>query len=507
MDLGPLLGALNQGFETNVMVQVDSRITNPTATSTDGSTDGSTQLTTTTASSGTPQTTTTVTATSVTVTTQGVSIALVATQPGSGFSPLLPGSVSVPASSSSSQATSSFPAQPGALSTFQPTSFGQPASTGFTSTLAGSSATQDVYYGSEAPATPSLLAQSGVGAYVQLANVLSSNEANTRSANVLTQTLATASSALKVAYSEAVAKLPTDLQQKDWGFSVSSNGSLVFTPGNDELSPQELAVLQKTFTAASVELAAHQVANALGSIEARQKSGEDTGTLAWSRGESDTDGSSVNLRTFVNDTAPGSNYQPSTQNPATSPQIPNLLGGMDLSGLASAKPNFFHPDGSVVTEEPEEEGPQTLEEVGVLNGQCSCGEVRFTVENAFEYAFFCHCSRCRLRTGSMFAAIAGIDIDKVEVTVGADRLLIEGECADGYGARCRSCHSFLFAAVRERKYMHVSLGMILDIPSRLPDHHIYVGSKAPWYQITDSLPQYEELPQKPELEDSGSRGD
>jgi hypothetical protein len=166
--------------------------------------------------------------------------------------------------------------------------------------------------------------------------------------------------------------------------------------------------------------------------------------------------------------------------------------------LVSAKPNFFHPDGSVVTEESEQEGPQTLEEIAILNGQCSCGEVRFTVENAFEYAFYCHCSRCRLRTGSVFAAIAGIDIDKVEVTSGLDHLLIEGECADGYGARCCKCHSFLFAAVRERKYMHVSLGMISDIPSRVPDHHIYVGSKAPWYQITDTLPQYEELPQKKE---------
>ena len=501
MDLGPLLGALNQGFETGVMVQVDSRITTPTAAGTNSSTQQSATVT----SPGTPQTTTTVTATSVTVTTDGVSISLVAAQPGSGFSPQLPGGANIPASGSA-QTAGNFSVQPGAVSSFQPTSFGQPVSSGFTSSLAGSAATQDVYYGSEAPTTPSLLAQSGVGAYVQLANVLSNNEVNARSANLLTQTLTTASSALKLAYSEAVAKLPTDLQQKDWGFSVSNNGTLLFTPGADELSPQDLAVLQKTFTAASVELAAHQVANALGSIEARQKSGADTGTLAWNRSDPDTDGSSVNLRTFVNDTAPGSNYQPSTLDPSLSPQIPNLLGGMDLSGLASAKPNFFHPDGSIVTEEPEEEGPQTLEEAGLLNGQCSCGEVRFTVENAFEYAFFCHCSRCRLRTGSMFAAIAGIDIDKVEVTTGADRLLIEGECADGYGARCRSCHSFLFAAVRERKYMHVSLGTILDIPSRLPDHHIYVGSKAPWYQITDSLPQYEELPQKQDPEDAGSRG-
>lgn len=490
MDLGNLLGALNQGFETSVLAQVDAKITIPTATSQGNSNQASsTQLT-----PGTP----TPTGTAVTIATPTGTVTLqpATTASGPSFLPQLPGGALVPAGSLTQSAGSSF-AQPGAVSTFQPTLFGQPESRGFTSTLGGG-ATEDVYYGSEAPATASLLAQSGVGAYVQLVNVLASNEVNTRSATTLTQTLATASTALKLAFQSAVAKLPADLQQKDWGFSLSNSGTLEFTAGTQELSPQDLALLQKAFAAANVELAARQVANAIGSIEAHQKSAADTGTLAWSRGESDTDGS-LNLRTFVSDTAPGSNYQPNTQDLSTSPQIPNLLGGMNLSGLVSAKPNFFHPDGSVVTEEePEEEGPQTLEEAGILNGQCSCGEVRFTVENAFEYAFFCHCSRCRLRTGSVFAAIAGIDIDKVEVTTGVDHLLIEGECADGYGARCRKCYSFLFAAVRERKYMHVSLGMLTGMPGRVPDHHIYVGSKAPWYQITDSLPQYEELPLKVE---------
>jgi hypothetical protein len=28
----------------------------------------------------------------------------------------------------------------------------------------------------------------------------------------------------------------------------------------------------------------------------------------------------------------------------------------------------------------------------------------------------------------------------------------------------------------------------------LPAVHLYVGSKAPWYEITDSWPQFEELP-------------
>ena len=483
MDLGNLLGALNQGFETNVIAQVDAKITPTAANPANSNPATGTQLT-----PGTP----TPTGTSVTIATATATVTL---QPGTGqsgstFSPQLPGGALVPVNAGAPGTNSSF-AQAGPVSTFQPTLFGQPPASGFTSTLGG--ATEDVYYGSEAPATPSLLAQSGVGAYVQLVNVLSSSEANTRSASALTQSLASASAALKTVYQNAVAKLPPELQQKDWGFSVTENGTLVFTAGTQELSPQEVTLLQRAFAAANVELAAHQVATALGSIEAQQKSGADTGTLAWSRGDANPDGS-TNLRTFVNDTAPGSRYQPNTPDPSTSPQIPNLLGGMNLSGLISAKPNFFHPDGSVVTEESEEEGPQSLEEVAILNGQCSCGEVRFTVENAFEYAFYCHCSRCRLRTGSVFAAIAGIDVDKVEVTSGLDHLLIEGECADGYGARCRKCHAFLFAAVRERKYMHVSLGMVTDIPGRLPDHHIYVGSKAPWFQITDTLPQYDELP-------------
>jgi hypothetical protein len=52
---------------------------------------------------------------------------------------------------------------------------------------------------------------------------------------------------------------------------------------------------------------------------------------------------------------------------------------------------------------------------------------RFTVEDAFSYAFYCHCSRCRLRTGSAFASIGGIDVDKVQVTDGREHVLLEGE--------------------------------------------------------------------------------
>lgn len=360
----------------------------------------------------------------------------------------------------------------------------------------GPGASADVYYGFGAPTSPSLLSQSGIGAYVHLLNALAGNEVDAKSATLLTDNLGDAAATLKANYSAAVSTLPAQLQQKDWGFSVS-NGVLTFTAGKDGLSAQDLAELNKAFAAADVVSSAREVAAAITSIEA-QRQAADLGSLALGGLKADESnfGTVVNLRAYVTSTAPGGHYQPNTPDPAAHPEIPAMLGGMDLRDLASARPNFFHANGSVITDTSEEDPVgRTQEELGSLRGQCTCGEVQFIVENAFEYAFYCHCSRCRLRTGSAFAAIAGIGIDKVQVTAGNDHLLIEGECADGYGARCSRCYGFLFAAVQERRYLHVSLGVLSGTPNRLPDHHIYVGSKAPWFEITDGLPQYEELPE------------
>jgi hypothetical protein len=46
--------------------------------------------------------------------------------------------------------------------------------------------------------------------------------------------------------------------------------------------------------------------------------------------------------------------------------------------------------------------------------------------------------------------------------------------------------------VRDGEYVHVAMGSLVDAPGIRPTHHIFVGSKAPWFQITDDLPQFEE---------------
>jgi hypothetical protein len=127
----------------------------------------------------------------------------------------------------------------------------------------------------------------------------------------------------------------------------------------------------------------------------------------------------------------------------------------------------------------------------MLEGRCECGAVRYRVADEFRYAANCHCSNCRAATGSAFKPFAGIERSKLELTSGADKLLIWGD-DDGNHTRCAVCGSLLYSVVRDGEWVHVALGSLADAPSTRPAEHIFVGSKAPWFEITDELPQHEE---------------
>jgi hypothetical protein len=128
----------------------------------------------------------------------------------------------------------------------------------------------------------------------------------------------------------------------------------------------------------------------------------------------------------------------------------------------------------------------------LLVGKCECGAVRYQVADAFRYAANCHCSRCRAATGSAFKPFAGIERGKLEITEGQSMLLVVGE-ENSNDTRCGACGSLLFSVVRDGEYVHVAMGSLVDAPAIRPASHIYVGSKAPWFEITDDLPQHEEL--------------
>jgi hypothetical protein len=127
----------------------------------------------------------------------------------------------------------------------------------------------------------------------------------------------------------------------------------------------------------------------------------------------------------------------------------------------------------------------------MLAGRCECRAVRYRVRDAFLYAANCHCSNCRAATGSAFKPFAGIERDQLEVVEGAETLLVWGDDKANH-TRCGICGSLLYSVVRDGAYVHVAMGSLADEPTIRPTEHIFVGSRAKWFEITDDLPQSEE---------------
>ncbi|CAN7309088.1 GFA family protein [Pararhizobium sp. LjRoot255] len=135
------------------------------------------------------------------------------------------------------------------------------------------------------------------------------------------------------------------------------------------------------------------------------------------------------------------------------------------------------------------------DKTALLIGKCMCGAVEYAVGDAFEYSMNCHCSNCRRTTGAAFKPFAGIGRDKLRLVTGEDALLIYGNGDDAHDVHCGTCGSLLYSVVRDGDYVHVAMGTLVDAPTIRPTGHIFVGSKAPWYDITDNLPQYREFPE------------
>ena len=133
----------------------------------------------------------------------------------------------------------------------------------------------------------------------------------------------------------------------------------------------------------------------------------------------------------------------------------------------------------------------TDESSRILTGRCECGNTRYRVQGTFLYAANCHCSNCRASTGSAFKPFAGIERDKLEVVEGAETLLVWGDDNENH-TRCGICGSLLYSVVRDGAYVHVAMGLLAEDPCIRPTEYIFVGSKAPWFEISDNLPQSEE---------------
>jgi hypothetical protein len=129
-----------------------------------------------------------------------------------------------------------------------------------------------------------------------------------------------------------------------------------------------------------------------------------------------------------------------------------------------------------------------------LSGSCLCGDVAFELDGPLEPLGNCHCSMCRKTHGAAFVSFASVPKARFRWLRGTEGVKRYASSADAWRPFCGRCGSPVPASPDSMDVVFIPLGLIADDPKLGPLPHVFVGSRAPWYEITDGAPQFETFP-------------
>lgn len=134
----------------------------------------------------------------------------------------------------------------------------------------------------------------------------------------------------------------------------------------------------------------------------------------------------------------------------------------------------------------------------VFHGSCLCGTVAYEILPPLGTFQYCHCSRCRKKSGSAHASNIFVKPGQFRWTRGEDRVTrFEMPEAEHYASMfCSVCGSSLPWLTKSGAIVVVPAGSLDDDPGVRPTRNIFRASGARWHEAVDSLPSFDELPKK-----------
>jgi hypothetical protein len=140
-----------------------------------------------------------------------------------------------------------------------------------------------------------------------------------------------------------------------------------------------------------------------------------------------------------------------------------------------------------------------------IQGSCLCGGIKFEITGPLSPPSNCHCSMCRKQHGAAFRSRARVAKSDFRWLQGEDLVTFYESTPGAFRGFCRVCGSPIVnkfeagSRIAERDPLApsrygIALATLDDDPGVRPLAHIFVGSKAPWFEITDDLPQHAEGP-------------
>ena len=129
----------------------------------------------------------------------------------------------------------------------------------------------------------------------------------------------------------------------------------------------------------------------------------------------------------------------------------------------------------------------------MIYGSCHCQAVKFESAHMPEKAEFCHCRTCRKINGSAHGASASVLSEGFRVIYGKD-FVVEYESSPGKTrCFCLVCGTHVYAFTDSQPdYIILRLGCLEGGHGIVPEEHIWVSHKEPWYKIPEGLILHDE---------------
>ena len=126
-----------------------------------------------------------------------------------------------------------------------------------------------------------------------------------------------------------------------------------------------------------------------------------------------------------------------------------------------------------------------------IHGSCQCGAVAFEATADPVMCRHCHCIRCRKARSAAHASNLVVPVDGFRFTRGEASLASYKVPGAKFFAQifCTTCGSPMPRVDPSRGIVVIPMGALDTDPNVRPRNHIFVASKAPWFEITDPLPQ------------------
>jgi hypothetical protein len=123
-------------------------------------------------------------------------------------------------------------------------------------------------------------------------------------------------------------------------------------------------------------------------------------------------------------------------------------------------------------------------------GACLCGAQRYEIAGPFQLMLHCHCSMCRKHHGAAFATFVAASLDGFRWHKGESDTATYASSPQGARAFCRRCGSVAPTLSPQMGLAILPAGNLEGELGIEPQGHVFSASRAPWYEIADTLVQH-----------------